>query len=102
MRRIFFVVAAVLSASAAQADEISGDWCSPLGAHVRIEGSRIQSPGGQWTDGDYGHHSYAFVIPEGEADAGQGVYMQQLSEERVLYTQDGQDTETWTRCKLTS
>ena len=92
----------MISASAAQADEISGDWCSSEGAHVRIEGNRIRSPGGQWTDGNYERHSYAFVIPEGEADAGQGVFLQQLSEEQVLYTLDGQEAEAWSRCKLTS
>jgi len=100
----FLATAIILAAApcAALADEISGDWCSSLGAHVRIEGNRIQSPGGQWTDGVYERHSYAFTIPDGEADAGADVSMRQMSEERVLYTVAGRDAEEWRRCKLIS
>ena len=102
MRKLLCAATLSLVPVFAQADEISGDWCSDLGAHVRIEGERIQSPGGQWTDGKYGRHSYAYVIPDGEADAGLWVFIQQRSEQVVLVTVEGRETEVWQRCQFTS
>lgn len=91
-----------LVAASAQADEISGDWCSDLAAHLRIAGDRITTPGGQETDGVYGRHSYEFVVPEGERDAGLTVRMQQMSEERVIVTYEGRTPEEWHRCQVVS
>ncbi len=102
MRMILTAGCLALLPGFALADEISGHWCSDLGAHVFIQGNRIQSPGGQMTDGIYGHHSYAYVVPEGEKDAGLKVFMQQLSEARVLVTTEGRDTEEWRRCQMIS
>jgi len=87
---------------AALADEISGDWCSDAGAHVRIEGHSITTPGGQVTNGLYGRHSFDFVIPEGEADAGLAVQMRQVSEAQVIVTFEGREPEDWHRCQVVS
>lgn len=86
----------------AAADEIGGDWCSVQGAHLRIEGSRVQSFGGTWTEGNYSRHAYDFVVPEGEADAGLIVKMRLLSEQDVLVAVEGRDTEQWSRCEIVS
>ena len=89
-------------AGSVSADEISGDWCSLTGAYLRIEGDRILTPGGRWTDGVYSRHVYTYVIPEGDDAAGAWVTLRQLSEERMISTQDGADALEWRRCGLTS
>lgn len=95
-------VLVTLIATPAAADEISGDWCSEMGHHVRIEGATIISPGGQETFGSYGRHAFEYVIPEGEADAGAWVLMRQQSEERVIVTYDGENPQPWHRCQPVS
>lgn len=102
MRRFILAGLFGLLPGLAAADEISGDWCSPAGAHLRIEGDEIVTPGGQRTHGVYSRHAYRFIIPEGEADAGLEVFLQQLSEERVLVTFEGRETEEWQRCAMVS
>ncbi|MDU8926667.1 hypothetical protein RXV86_04640 [Alisedimentitalea sp. MJ-SS2] len=102
MKQLLAGLALSLSAMAAQADEISGDWCSPLGAHLRIEGEEIVTPGGQRTHGVYGRHSYEFIVPDGEEGAGLVVRMQQLSEEQMVLTYEGRDPEEWRRCQVVS
>lgn len=102
MRLALILALAAGMPAAALADEIGGDWCADDGRNVRIEFSRIRTPGGVWIDGDYERHSYVFVIPEGEADAGTRVEMVQWSEEEVRVTYAGQETESWHRCQMTS
>ena len=100
--RWIVLIGAVLTAGTVQADEISGDWCSPLGAHLRIERDEIITPGGQRTHGVYGRHSYEFIMPEGEEDAGLIVRMRQLLEERMIVTYEGRDPVEWGRCQAVS
>lgn len=102
MRYAIAITAGLVLSSPAMADEISGDWCSEMGHHVRIEGDRITTPGGQETLGFRSRHNFDFTIPEGEADAGTDVEMRQQSEERVIVTYDGQPPQTWHRCQPVS
>lgn len=101
-RGVVILALACALPGAVDADEIGGDWCADDGRNVRIEFSRIRTPGGVWIDGEYERHSYVFVIPEGETDAGTRVEMQQWSEQEVSVTYEGQEPESWHRCQMTS
>ena len=101
-RAALALLPALLLATPAAADEISGDWCSPGGAQLRIEGAEIVTPGGQRTRGIYSRHSYEFVVPDGEVDAGLTVQMRQLSEERVRVTYEDRAPVEWARCQVVS
>jgi hypothetical protein len=91
---------ATLTATPARADAIDGDWCSPDGRHVEIHGPRIITPAGNQLAGDYTRHSFAYVAPAGEKDAGVPVAMRLLNEEMVQITpRPGAPSETWLRCK---
>jgi hypothetical protein len=72
-----------LLAHPARADVIDGDWCSSDGKHFSIAGPEIVTPGGTRMKGDYTRHSFVYVIPEKEANAGQTVLMILLNEETV-------------------
>ena len=102
IRKITGVVAlalALLLPGWAAADEISGDWCSPEGASIRIQGGRVISPGGVEVAGQYSRHRYEFVIPEGESGAGSAFVMEQLSEDSARVTIGQDPSEPWTRCR---
>jgi hypothetical protein len=90
-----------LYAPAARADVIDGDWCSGDGRHLAIRGSKILTPGGNQITGDYTRHSFNYVIPPNEKDAGQTVAMLLLNEETVRITpRPGAQPEVWLRCKV--
>ena len=72
---------AVASAQSARADAIDGQWCSPKGKHMKIEGPTIVTPGGTTMKGDYGRHSFTYVVPPKEPGAGTKIYMSLLGEE---------------------
>lgn len=102
MKKIIAMLCLAALPLAGQADEISGDWCSPTGAHVRFEGNTVLTPGGQVTDGIYSRHAFEFIIPEGEKDAGLIFMMRQLSEMQSIVLIEGREPEGWQRCQLTS
>ncbi len=95
-----------LSASAALADRIDGDWCDATGKHLKIDGATIEIPSGRVITGDYGRHAFRYVGPEGDPEAGVEVVMQLFSEEEMgLIRRAGgqnQPVETWRRCQATS
>lgn len=93
------ILCALLVPGAALADEISGEWCSPDGQSLTIRGSRVVAPSGIETDGRYSRHRYAFTMPEGGADAGADIVLEQLSDEEVRYSIDGSAPVSWTRCR---
>lgn len=101
MRRIT-ALALTLAAGPLAADQIDGDWCSPLGAYLRIDGERIVTPGGQETLGSYSRHMFEYVIPEGEDGAGAWVIIRQLSEEQATVTLDDGEPQPWHRCAAIS
>ena len=62
------------------ADVIDGDWCKADGKRMKIRGPEIVTPGGNQTRGDYTRHSFSYVVPAGEAGAGENVSIILLSE----------------------
>ena len=89
----------LLSATAARADAIDGDWC--LGAKtMSIRGADIVTPGGQRMKGDYTRHSFSYTVPAGEPGAGEIVAMILRGEYLLHARQGGQDTplQEWRRC----
>ena len=101
-----FLLAGILFPAAALADRIDGDWCSPDGKHLHIEGPAITIPSGAQIIGDYGRHSIRYEGPEGDPEAGQVIEMRQLSEEAMLVVRvvDGvsSDPVRWSRCQAIS
>ena len=57
----------------ARADVIDGDWCNAAGRQMTIRGPEITTPGGKQARGDYTRHSFSYVVPAGEAGAGETV-----------------------------
>src|SRR5262245_4532947 len=82
--RLFPVLAGAapleLAATHARADVIDGDWCNADGKRMKIRGPEIVTPGGTQTRGNYTRHSFVYVVPAGEAGAGETVSIILLSE----------------------
>jgi hypothetical protein len=89
-----------LAASPVRADVIDGDWCKTDGKRMKIRGPEIVTPGGNVTRGDYTRHSFVYVIPAGEAGAGETVSIILLSEYLAHARQGGADApiQVWNRC----
>jgi hypothetical protein len=82
------------------ADAIDGDWCKADGKRMKIRGPEIVTPGGNQTRGDYTRHSFSYVVPPGEAGAGESVSITLLSE-YLAHARQGSDTapiQVWNRC----
>src|SRR5258708_9177793 len=82
------------------ADVIDGDWCRADGKRMKIRGPEIVTPGGNQTRGDYTRHSFSYVVPAGEAGAGENVSIILLSE-YLAHAPPGSDTAPvhgWNRC----
>ena len=73
------------------ADVIDGDWCRADGKRMKIRGPEIVTPGGNQTRGDYTRHSFSYVVPAGEAGAGENVSIILLSE-YLAHARQGSDT----------
>jgi len=96
----FLAVAATglaLFAAPARADAIDGHWCADDGRTFFIRGPAIVTPGGNETEGNYSRHRFSYVVPEGEAMAGEQVGMILLSEDAVNVLEGGK-TKIWLRC----
>lgn len=95
-----------VTAGAAFADAIDGQWCSSDGRSIIIEGDRVVSPGGAKLIGDYDRHHFIFTIPAGEQNGGKEVDMV-LVNPGTVHTRykaagvevDTGNPETWIRCK---
>ena len=103
LRRIAFLgVAALLalSARAARADVIDGNWCSADGRSFSIKGPEIVTPAGTHSRGSYSRHAFSYVVPAGDPGAGGTVSMVLLNETTVrLWVGANTDAaETWRRC----
>ncbi len=92
-----------LGATAVRADAIDGDWCKGDGKRMTILGPEIVTPGGKETRGDYDRHSFVYVIPAGEAGAGETVSIILRGEYLALSRQGGADAplQEWKRCSNT-
>lgn len=88
----------------ARADAIDGQWCDPAGKHMKIEGPKITTPAGKMMDGSYSRHSFTYVIPANEPQAGQTVYMQLRGEEDLDVATGSPVAKPvrWKRCETTS
>jgi hypothetical protein len=92
-------VAVAVSAGAARADVIDGDWCHPDGRRLSIRGPQIVTPGGATLQGDYSRHAFSYIVPAPEQPAGQTVSMGLMNEFTVhLRIGTAADHETWKRC----
>ena len=98
--RLAIAAAAAVLASPALADAIDGDWCAPEGGKsLSIEGPRIRTPGGKEMTGSYGRHSFSYVAPDGDWQAGSAIDMQLMGETRVRVMVRGVAGEAiWRRC----
>jgi hypothetical protein len=93
-------IAASVLASPARADAIDGDWCADDGRNFAIRGPAITTPGGAAIEGEYARHGFAYVVPQGEAGAGERVAMTLLNENTVeIHAGDHGLAVIWIRCK---
>jgi hypothetical protein len=98
-----FIVATglcIAGLSPAFADAIDGDWCSPNGArHLTIDGPRIVTPTGARIEGSYTRHTFDYVAPAREPEAGKRIEMRLMGETAVQFRPDGDSqTQIWRRC----
>ena len=106
MTRHFFKLSAALavlvaSATLARADAIDGDWCAADGnQHMTISGADITTPGGKQIKGNYSRHAFDYVVPDGEAGAGETVNILLRSEYFAVSRQGAADApvKEWRRC----
>ena len=100
MRKLLIIAAVMLTATAAQADAIDGDWCRADGKRMSIRGPDIVTPGGKAMRGDYSRHFFSYVVPAGEADAGATISITLLSE-YLAHARAGADApvQVWRRCQ---
>ena len=97
---LFAASAALIAFSVpAHADAIDGDWCRADGKRMSIHGPAIVTPGGGKTQGDYSRHAFAYVIPPGEAGAGNNVAITLLGE-YLAHAREGAAgaVQEWRRC----
>jgi len=90
----------LMTAHVALADAIDGDWCQADGKRMKIRGPEIVTPGGNQTRGDYTRHSFSYVVPAGEAGAGESVLIILLSE-YLAHARQGSESapvQVWNRC----
>jgi hypothetical protein len=73
----------LLAAGPARADSLDGNWCSKDGRRMHIEGRTIMTPGGGKMQGDYGRHTFSYIVPANESGAGSFVFLQQWIEEKM-------------------
>ena len=91
----------IAMATPALADAIDGDWCGANGKRMSIQGSAIVTPGGKAIRGDYSRHFFSYVVPAGEAGAGNTVSIALLGEYLAHAREggDGAPVQEWRRCQ---
>lgn len=99
VRTAVVALALSLTASAAFADAIDGNWCHNDGRRFSIRGPEIVTPGGKRMEGNYSRHGFSYLPPAPEQGAGQSIVMT-LAGENTVYLRYGEATaqETWQRC----
>jgi hypothetical protein len=97
------VALACLLATGARADAIDGDWCRADGKRMTIRGPDIVTPGGNRIQGDYTRHSFSYVVPAGEAGAGETMSIILRGEYLAHARQGAADgpLQEWKRCSAT-
>jgi hypothetical protein len=84
----------------AKADAIDGSWCDAQGEFFEIRGSSITTRGGRTVSGTYTRHTFVYLAPGGEAEAGRTINMALVDDEtlHVLVEGSGQGIKVWRRC----
>ena len=97
------VVGGSLLVTPALADRIDGEWCFAA-QNLQIDGPSIRTPAGSNMKGDYTRHSFSYIVPAAEPEAGTEIDMRLLSEEAMTLSRrkGGKPDETWRRCRVTS
>jgi hypothetical protein len=93
----------IASTAVARADAIDGDWCAAEGnQHMTINGADITTPGGKQIKGNYTRHAFDYVVPDGEAGAGETVNIFLRSEYFAVSRQGTSDAplKEWRRCAV--
>lgn len=102
MLRITVAASAIaLLPAPALADAIDGDWCSPGGKHIKIDGPKLVTPAGAKIEGNYTRHAFSWVAPASEPDGGKTIYMVLLNDENaeVRIGSPVAKPERWKRCQ---
>lgn len=101
IRLLVLLGAATIAPAVARADAVDGDWCREDGKRMTIRGPDVVTPGGQRTRGDYTRHYFTYVVPAGEAGAGDTVAITLLSE-YLAHARQGSEAspvQVWRRCQ---
>ena len=97
-------LALAVSAGAARADAIDGDWCNAEGKHILIKGPEITLPDGAQLQGNYTRHSFAYVVPENQPTAGTQIIITLVNENLAVAKayRGAVLPVTWKRCEHVS
>ncbi len=98
MRPLLFLVGLVACVPAARADSIDGAWCKAQGQRMVIQGQNILTPAGTRAQGDYGRHSFNYVVPAGDPGAGTAIRMVLMGEDHVQVQEGAAQPVIWNRC----
>lgn len=90
------------------AEGLDGQWCSPNGERITVEGSNVITPGGQQTTGAYNNGNFHFELPKPDRNAGAVIWMEPKSASTARVStvskyQSGPPPHgLWRRCDITS
>lgn len=98
IRKLIFSIGMVFAMPAAHADSIDGAWCKAQGQRMVIQGATILTPTGSRTQGDYGRHSFTYIVPAGDPGAGTQIRMMLMGEEHVQVQEGAAQPVVWNRC----
>jgi hypothetical protein len=100
------VFAVAATTDAAWADSIDGEWCSPDGSRLVIDGNYVTTPGGSKIKGAYDRHHFTFTMPQDDTNGGLDVDMvlttdSQISVRYLAYSTKEKYLlpEFWVRCR---
>ncbi len=97
-----FALALLLPMGTAQADAIDGHWCHTNAGRMSIGGPDIVTPGRTQMQGNYGRHSFSYVVPAAEPGAGANLFMILIDDDTVHLTNGSttvsQTPQIWHRC----
>lgn len=93
-----FAALMIATTGSARADAIDGAWCSENGQRLAIDGPSVTTTRGLKLSGDYTRHSFSFILPQNEQDAGSPVEMVLQGETRVRVTIGKSAAQIWHRC----
>ncbi len=101
---VLFAGFTVVLGGQAFADKIDGMWCSPKGASISIDQSRVITPGGATVTANYNRHHVDYEIPAGEPNGGGRFSADQLNDDQIRVVivgsagANGTAPEIWTPC----